>query len=398
MRPMIAQYYKELEEADLGGPRKVAWCSSAGPVELLRCLGYAVYFPENHGALLGATRQAGEFIQSASAMGFSQDICSYLTSDIGAFLQGKSALQSTYGLSRVPRPDVLLYNTNQCRDVQDWFAFYARHFRVPLLGIESPRSVADLTSAHVEGLARQYRELAKDLSALADQAFDIDRLREVVASSSRCGALWRQSLATAAGRPCPMSFLDATVHMGPAVMLRGDPRAETYYEQLLEELAMRQAKGKGAVEPERFRLYWEGMPVWGRQLEISQILASHGASLVASTYCHSFVFEALALPDPFEGMARAYAEVFIARAETFKEQYLRDMAEPYGVDAFVFHDARTCPNNSNSRYGLPRRLREALGLPFVVIQGDLNDLRLFSLEQARTQLEALLEQIEGGRP
>jgi benzoyl-CoA reductase/2-hydroxyglutaryl-CoA dehydratase subunit BcrC/BadD/HgdB len=195
-----------------------------------------------------------------------------------------------------------------------------------------------------------------------------------------------------------MSFLDATVHMGPAVLLRGDSRAETYYEQLLGELAARKAKGKGSVEPERFRLYWEGMPVWGRQHEISQILASHGASLVASTYCHSFVFEALSLPDPFEGMARAYAEVFIARAETFKEQYLRQMAGQYCIDAFVFHDSRTCPNNSNSRYGLPRRIREALGLPFVVIQGDLNDLRLFSLDQARTQLEALLEQIEGGCP
>ena len=34
----------------------VAWCTSVGPVELLRALGYQVFFPENHGALLGASR------------------------------------------------------------------------------------------------------------------------------------------------------------------------------------------------------------------------------------------------------------------------------------------------------------------------------------------------------
>ena len=34
-----------------------------------------------------------------------------------------------------------------------------------------------------------------------------------------------------------------------------------------------------------------------------------------------------------------------------------------------------------------------LGIPNVVINGDLNDLRLYSEEQARTQFEALVEQL-----
>ncbi|HDZ58967.1 MAG TPA: 2-hydroxyacyl-CoA dehydratase, partial [Ignavibacteriales bacterium] len=38
------------------GNKKIAWCTSVGPAELLRSFGFEVYFPENHGALLGATR------------------------------------------------------------------------------------------------------------------------------------------------------------------------------------------------------------------------------------------------------------------------------------------------------------------------------------------------------
>ena len=98
-------------------------------------------------------------------------------------------------------------------------------------------------------------------------------------------------------------------------------------------------------------------------------------------------------PDPFEGMARAYTELFIVRDEPFKEAYLERMAKDYAIDAFVFHDAKTCPNNSNNRYGMPARLSEKLGIPQIVIHGDLNDLRLYSEEQANTQIEALIEQL-----
>jgi benzoyl-CoA reductase/2-hydroxyglutaryl-CoA dehydratase subunit BcrC/BadD/HgdB len=73
------------------------------------------------------------------------------------------------------------------------------------------------------------------------------------------------------------------------------------------------------------------------------------------------------------------------------------MIEDYGIDGIIFHAAKTCPNNSNSNYGLPVRLREELGTPFVVIDGDLNDLRLYSEEQARTQFEALVEQLQERR-
>ena len=49
------------------------------------------------------------------------------------------------------------------------------------------------------------------------------------------------------------------------------------------------------------------------------------------------------------------------------------------------------------RYGLPERLTKRLGIPYVVIDGDLNDLRLYSEEQTRTQFEALVEQLQDNR-
>ena len=70
------------------------------------------------------------------------------------------------------------------------------------------------------------------------------------------------------------------------------------------------------------------------------------------------------------------------------------MVNDYKIDGIIYHNAKTCPNNSNCRYGMQRRLSERLGVPHIVIDGDLNDLRLYSEEQARTQFDALVEQLQ----
>ncbi len=393
MKKLMAEYFGELKEAADSDSTKIAWCTSVGPAELLRSFGFQVYFPENHGALLGATRTATDLIPAANAIGYSPDICSYLTSDIGSYLRRSTPLTPAFGLEGVPRADVLVYNTNQCRDVHEWFAFYEREWNIPLLGIETPRGIGDITRDHIHALVQQYRGLIPTLEEVSGRTFDIDRLREVVQSSYRCTQLWKRVLELAQHRPSPLTFFDGTIHMGPAVVLRGDPRAEEYYALLITELEERVAQGVAAVPQESHRFYWEGMPVWGKIRDHAQTFSAHRSCVVASTYCNSWIFEALAEDDPFEGMARAYAEIFIARDEDFKEQYLARMARDYHIDGFVFHDAKTCPNNSNNRYGLSKRVTAKLKIPHVVISGDLNDLRMYSEEQTRTQFEALVEQL-----
>jgi benzoyl-CoA reductase/2-hydroxyglutaryl-CoA dehydratase subunit BcrC/BadD/HgdB len=394
MRDVMADYFRELDEASRTGCDKVAWCTSVGPAELLRAFGFRVYFPENHGAVLGSSRMAADLIPAANACGYSPDICSYLTSDVGSYLMKRTPLRQAFGVAGVPRPDVLVYNTNQCRDVKDWLSFYRGEFQVPLIGIDTMRGVGEITSAHLDGLIAQHKALIPALAEVTGTAFDLDRLKEVAASSYRCTMLWKKVLRLAEHRPSPITFFDGTIHMGPAVVLRGDERAEAYYKILIAELEERIAGGVAAVEGETHRLYWEGMPVWGKLREHAETFGGHRTCVVASTYCNSWIFEAMGAADPFEGMARAYTELFIVRAEDFKERYLEGMVRDYHIDGIVYHDAKTCPNNSNNRYGLPERLVRKLGVPYVVINGDLNDLRLYSEEQARTQFEALIEQLQ----
>ena len=93
LKQLMAGHFHELADASTTGARKIAWCTSVGPVELLRGMGFLVYFPENHAAMLGASRMATELIPHANAIGYSPDICSYLTSDIGSFLRKRRRSQ-----------------------------------------------------------------------------------------------------------------------------------------------------------------------------------------------------------------------------------------------------------------------------------------------------------------
>lgn len=394
LKKIMADHFHELDEASRTGSRKIAWCTSVGPAELLRSMGFLVYFPENHGAMLGASRMAADFIPFANAKGYSPEICSYLTSDIGAFLQNKTPLLKTYGIECIPRPDILVFNTNQCRDVQDWFAWYSQHFKVPLIGVHTHRDIAGIRKYQIKDIASQIEDLVPELERVGGSKLDMDQLRAVIGLSRNTSRLWRACLETAAARPSPWTFFDATIHMGPAVVARGTPEAVSYYERLLAELTERVKAKVGTVENERHRLYWEGMPVWGKLRALSEQFTFLKASVVASTYCNSWIFEQLDPDAPFESMARAYTELFIVRDEAYKEKYIETCFDVYHFDGLIFHDAKTCPNNSNNRYGMPERLSKKLDIPILTINGDLNDLRCYSEEQTKTNIEAFIEQLD----
>jgi benzoyl-CoA reductase/2-hydroxyglutaryl-CoA dehydratase subunit BcrC/BadD/HgdB len=394
MKRLMADHFLALDKAKKAGSPKVAWCTSVGPAELLHAMGFLVYYPENHGALLGATRMATDFIPLANAVGYSPDICSYLTADVGSYLKGETPLTKAYGLESVPKADILVYNTNQCRDVQDWFAFYAREWNVPLVGVHTHRNIQAVEDYHIQDLVAQMKAMVPTLEKISGNRFSMEKLQEAVRLSKECTTLWREVLECGAAIPAPLTFFDTTIHMAPAVVLRGLPEAVEYYKLLLRELKDRISNGIAAIEGERHRVYWDGMPIWGKLRDLSQQFMSLKTNVVASTYCNSWIFDAFDPKEPFESMARAYTELFIVRDESYKEAYMDGWIKDFSVDGVIFHDARTCPNNSNSRYGMPQRMSKRLSVPSLVINGDLNDLRCYSEEQTKTNIEAFVEQLD----
>jgi benzoyl-CoA reductase/2-hydroxyglutaryl-CoA dehydratase subunit BcrC/BadD/HgdB len=272
--------------------------------------------------------------------------------------------------------------------------FYAKEFKVPILGIHTHRGINEVTETHVQSISQQMIDMIKPLEKISKNNFSEQMLKKVLSLSRKCSDLWKEVLDAASNIPSPLTFYDGTIQMGPAVVLRGTQIAVDYYKLLLKELKDRINNNVGAVEDECFRLYWDGMPIWGRLRAHSEQFANMKACIVASTYCNSWIFSGFDESDPFSSMAKAYTELFIVRADKSKEIYLKKMMDFFKIDGIIYHDSKSCPNNTNSRYGMPQRLEEETGIPSLVINGDLNDLRCLSDEQFITNVEAFIEQLQ----
>ncbi len=386
----MQNYFQSFSQAP-----KIAWCTSVGPAELLRSFGFEVYFPENHGALLGTTRKAVDYIPAAIKYGYSGHICSYTTSDIGAYLSDETPLKTHYGLEKLPKPDFIVYNTNQCREVEDWFTFFARQFNCPIAGIHPPRYLNEVGKAEVDLVIKQFKAIIPACEQASGNKFDIDKFREALKLSKEATILWQKVLQTAKASPAPVTFFDGTIHMGPIVVLRGTQTAVDYYTTLLAELENNVSNNIGCLEEEDCRLFWDGMPIWGRLRMLSDLFLQNNTAVVASTYCNSWIFDDFDESNPFESSALAYTKIFINRSEKAKMEFFKQWILDYSVDGVIFHDSKTCFNNSNAKFGLPQRLTSEAGIPTLVIEGDLCDTRFFSDGQSITKIETFLEQIEG---
>ncbi|OFY64626.1 MAG: 2-hydroxyglutaryl-CoA dehydratase, partial [Bacteroidetes bacterium RIFCSPLOWO2_02_FULL_36_8] len=320
-------------------------------------------------------------------------ICSYLTSDIGSFLKKQTPLTKQYGLDSIPKPDLIVYNTNQCREVQDWFSFYAREFDCPIYGIVPPRYVGNITEEEVTDVVAQFKGMISVCENVTGKNFDIDRFRDTVRLSKLATMAWKDVLNTARHSPSPLSFFDGVIHMGPIVVLRGTQTAVDYYIKLLEELNTNQKKGSGILDKENCRVYWEGMPIWGKLRSLSELFLRNRTAVVASTYCNSWIFDDFDEKDPFKSTALAYTKIFINRSEQVKLEMMKTIIEDFNINGVIFHDSKTCFNNSNARFGLPLRLKEMCGVETLIVEGDLCDLHFFSEAQSTTKIETFIEQM-----
>jgi len=391
LKELVHGYYRDLDAASRDRRQLVAACSGLAPVEIVRALGLMPYFPENHAALIAATRQSGSYIARASSEGFSQFASSAMRADIGALLEGRSPLVAAHGIGGPPRPDIVVYSTNTGHELLRWFEFYGVHFHVPVVGLHPPAALHELEQSDIDAGVEQLLRLTALVEQSTGRRLDMDSLSAVVRLAAEAAGLWQDILQLARAVPAPFTFFDTLIHLAPMVLLRGTADAVDYYRLLKAELEDRVAGGVAAVPNESYRLYWDGPPIWCALRPLSRLFADRGAAIVASTFCSVFTLPELDPDDPLSSMACAYTGVFSNRSEAFKTAYLAKQFAEYGINAAVYHDCRTSPEASHVRYGLAVRAERQTGVPAFVLEADAHDPRLYGAERLEQQFTAFIE-------
>jgi len=389
MREIMTIYYMEAKTARVTD-KKVAWITSGGPVEPLIAMGVIPVYPENHGAMIGASKMGLALCEKAEEMGYSSDLCSYARSDIACSIDGGGPIGG------LPPPDMLICCNNICGTVLKWYEIQARYFNVPLFILDTPFCHTAYTREMRAYVRRQLDDYILFLEDVCGKTFNRDIMADVGRKSIQAQRLWQQVLDTAANRPAPLTAFDAFFHLALIVTLRGTQTAVDYYTSLLRQMNERVARGIGAVPNERYRLLWDNLPIWYRLRWLSKKFAEHDACLVADTYtsawCGSMKY--MDENDFLESMAEGYTRIYLNVGIDEMARTVIAMIDKYDVDGVVMHSNRSCKPYSLGQYDIQRIIMEERNVPCLMIEADMVDERNFSESQVATRIDAFMEMIK----
>ena len=389
MKEILTNYYIDAKTARENG-KKIAWITSGGPVEPLIAMDVIPVYPENHGAMVGASKMGVDLCQKAEEMGYSGDVCSYARADIAcAVTQGGP-------IGGLPEPDFLVCCNNICGTVLKWYEVIARYYKVPLFILDTPFIHGEMKPAAQQYVMRQIEEYITFLEAQCGRKMDYDRMTEVGRLAVQGLRLWQAVLDTAAHKPSPITAFDLFFHLGLIVTLRGTQVTVDYYQELLDEMNERIAKNIAMVPGEKYRLLWDNLPVWFRTRWLSDKFASYKACLVADTYTSAWS-GVLPLIDEdrfLETMSLSYSSVYINMSHDMMIDKLREMIRKYDAHGLVMHSNRSCKPYSLGQYDLQKMVMDQLGIPTLIIEADMVDERHFSESQIETRIDAFMETLK----
>ena len=386
MKEIMTVYYMEAKSARVGG-RKVAWITSGGPVEPLIAMDVIPVYPENHGAMIGASKMGTNLCERSEAMGYSSDLCSYARADIAC------ATVNGGPIGGLPRPDMLVCCNNICGTVLKWYEVQARYFNVPLFILDTPFCHTEFAGETRAYVRRQLDEYIAFLEQACGKKFDYERLADVGRLSLEGQRLWQAVLDTTASRPAPMSAFDAFYHLALIVTLRGTEEVIEYYKQLLAKMKDRVARGIGAVQGEKYRLLWDNIPIWPRTRWLFNKFASHQACLVADTYTSAWcgTMQYIDENNFLDSMAEAYTRIYLNIGVDEMARKVIEMVDKYQADGIVMHSNRSCKPYSFGQYEIARIVERERGIPSLIIEADMVDERMFSESQVENRIDAFME-------
>jgi len=386
MKEIMTNYYIEAKTADQAG-KKIAWITSGGPVEPLIAMDVIPVYPENHGAMIGASKMGVDLCEKSEEMGYSRDLCSYACTDIACSpINGGP-------IGGLPKPDMLICCNNICGTVLKWYEIQARYYDVPLFILDTPFCHTEFSIEAKEYVKKQINEYLKFLEMVCDKQFDYDRMKQVGQLSLKGQRLWQAVLDTTVHQPAPMSAFDAFFHLALIVTLRGTQIVVDYYSSLLDEMRERITSGISAVQNEKHRLLWDNIPIWYRTRWLSEKFASHDACLVADTYTSAWCSSLKYINEEnfLDTMADGYTKIYLNIGVDKMAEYVIEMIDKYNANGIVMHSNRSCKPYSFGQYDIIKIVQQKRDIPALVIEADMVDERSFSESQIETRIDAFME-------
>jgi len=392
---IVDKHWKELRTAKERG-EKVAWCS--GPMFILpyamdmKChfmAGYAAY---------AAGRGAGmKLLEIAEAEGDLIDACSYHKSHMGMAAAVKKGIPVPEEVI-LPIPDLMIIG-RICTEMSHYAEGLYRRMNIRVVATDTPPPRQEEDMEMLERFfERQMREdLIPVLEEVCGKPFDYENLRQILIVLKETAILRNQCWEYFKRVPTPWTLWDYGVSIAPVFYMMGKPEAVPYYKKLKAELAERAEKKIAAVEPEKFRVFWDGWLPWAFLGKFSRKMTGLGMVPIVGRYPWEFFPHPETIDtegDPVKSYARqayTYGGLSGRNMPNMSLDKVHEWIEEYKIDGVILFSSKSCRIWNLGHHDFAAAIEKKHGIPSVIIDGDMIDERMISNAQIDTRLEALAE-------
>ncbi len=406
-KEMIASHFSELARVKDTGKKVVYTFVPGNLTELINHFGMLPVLPEINALQSGMRGKSAEYISIAEKAGHSEDVCTYVKTDIGMLKAGNIGPTG----EPLPKPDLLLLSYTGCFTFLKWFELLREEYDCPVIMLHVPyQGEGEITPEMRSYVADQIREVViPQFERVSGVKYDEERMREQMRLSVRAEDDLVWVLNSARAKPSPIdSWFGGVYYIGPMfTSFRGTQDAVDYYTMLREEVQERMDAKLGPVTPdgqakeEKYRLVVEGPPNWTSFREFWRMFADEGAVIVASSYTkvgglydRGFRHNP---DDPIGSMADycmgCYTNLNFPQRTEMLERYINE----FQADGFLINSVKSCNSFSAGQLLILRELEKRTGRPGGFIESDLVDPRYFSAANIKNRLESYFQMIEAKR-
>ncbi len=406
-KDMVNAHYDRLAAARENGEKVASTFVPGNLNELLMCFDLVNNLPEVNAIQNGLRRQSGAYVMEAEKHGHSEDVCTYVKSDIGMMAKGNIGPNG----KKLPDPDVLLLSYTGCFTFMKWFELLRKEYGCETIMFQTPY-MADgkITPDMIQYMVKQLKQdVIPKLEKVSGVKFDIDRLREYLKKSAVAEEDLVAVLQSAKHKPSPIdAYFGGIYYIGPIFgAFRGTDSAIDYYRFLREEVERRIKEGKGPVTPdgdmgkERYRLVVEGPPNYTNFRQFWKMFYDEGAVVVASSYTKvggTYDFGFRHDPSkPLESLAEYCLNVYTNRNLPMRVDMLENYVNEYEADGLLINSIKSCNSFSAGQLLIMREVEKRTGKPAAFIETDLVDPRYFSAANVKNRLESYFQMVDQKR-
>jgi len=407
-KAMMARHFDRLTSATERGEKVCSTFVPGNLNELIMCFDLCNNLPEVNAIQSGLRKKSGGYVMEAEKMGHSEDVCTYVKSDIGMMAKGNIAPNG----KPFPKPDVLMLSYTGCFTFMKWFELLREQFGCETIMLHTPyEGDGKITDNMRSYMVKQLKEeVIPKLERVSGVKFDIDRLRENLKRSAQAEDDLVKVLQSGKNRRSPIdAYFGGIYYIGPIFgAFRGTDDAIDYYATLRKEVEARLAAGRGPVTPEgdmgeeKYRLVVEGPPNYTSFRHFWKMFYDEGAVVVASSYTkvggvYDFGFRHD--PDnPLETLADYCLGVYTNRSLPQRVDMLTDYVNEYQADGLLINSIKSCNSFSAGQLLMMREVEKRTGKPAAFVESDLVDPRYFSAANIKNRMESYFQMIDQKRP